>query len=289
MKRTLRGFTLMELLVSVAIIAVLVSVLLPALNKARDQARTLIGLENQRQTVTAGQQYAMSGRDRLPESVATIGVESAWWNWQEPTVMTGFQARSPRMHRSLSGYLRSYLDDPSVLYCANVPDVYPYLKELWAAGDAWDHPETPPPEDPFTGTVGFFWNYLGVRADGAGVFRGPRSLDGGRDVSTLMVSEYLGFDHWRSPGAYGSCERMDNAVTTPGTLVSASYWSVPQAEAADLADLDVRLHAGFLDGHVEAFRPEDTFPIKVSLTSDGSMPYPDGVGPGVYYLPNAAR
>ncbi len=289
MKQTLRGFTLLELLVSVAIVGVLVSILLPAMSKARYQARALVSMENQRQTVTAVQQYALSGRDRLPESVATIGVASSWWNWQEPTVMTGFQARSPQMHRSLSGYLHSYLDDPSVLYCANAPDIYPYLDELWDAGDAWDHPETPPLEDPFTGTVGFFWNYLGVRADGSGVFCGPRSLDGRRGFSTLLTSEYLGFDHWRSPEAYGSCEQMDNAVATPGTLVSASYWSIPQAEAADLTDLDIQLRAGFLDGHVETFRPEETFPIKVSLTNDGAMPYPDGVGPGVYYLPNAAR
>src|SRR4051812_30800655 len=60
------AFTLIELLVVVGIIAVLVSILLPALNRARESAKDVMSKPNENQLYKACLMFAGNNQDRLP-------------------------------------------------------------------------------------------------------------------------------------------------------------------------------------------------------------------------------
>ncbi|MBK8913736.1 MAG: prepilin-type N-terminal cleavage/methylation domain-containing protein [Phycisphaerales bacterium] len=64
-QRSLPGFTLIELLVVVAIIALLISILLPSLSAARETARVSVDLSNQRQLLLGANTYLNDGNSDI--------------------------------------------------------------------------------------------------------------------------------------------------------------------------------------------------------------------------------
>ncbi|MBN2272631.1 MAG: type II secretion system protein [Sedimentisphaerales bacterium] len=279
------GFTLLELLVVMSILSILMAILVPVLGKARRKARSLLGMSNQAQIVGAANCYANEHDERYPESTAVLGTEKDGWGWQEPTMLTGFYDRSPTGHRSMAEYLRGYIEDGKAAFCPNAPKEYKYLEAAWRAGDDWVNPTAPWPS-PVFGTYCFYWNYMGYLEDDGRLFVGPKGPAGGGAQSSVVVTDYFGYDHWRSRHCFGSCEPLQRGQITEGTPESSSYWSRHDSGGmGEPESLAVELHAGYLDGHVARYGSSDVVPMRVSLTSDGRTPYPTGVGPGVFYLP----
>jgi prepilin-type N-terminal cleavage/methylation domain-containing protein len=78
--RRLRAFTLVELLVVIGIIALLISILLPSLTKARESAKNAKCLSNLHQIAIALQIYANDNKDQVPVGCsAGTSTQNQWW------------------------------------------------------------------------------------------------------------------------------------------------------------------------------------------------------------------
>ena len=83
-----RAFTLVELLVVIGIVALLLAILLPVLNRARESARSTVCLSNLRQIGTAMVMYCNQNRGKLPRqspryAPAIPGSPEDWLHWQK--------------------------------------------------------------------------------------------------------------------------------------------------------------------------------------------------------------
>jgi prepilin-type N-terminal cleavage/methylation domain-containing protein/prepilin-type processing-associated H-X9-DG protein len=130
-RRARRGFTLVELLVVIGIIALLVSILLPALNKAREDAKRVRCLSNQRQLVMAWQMYASDSKGHIVCSNTPPYPSQPWWYWC---------AAGNTLDCLYNGKLWPYLKNYDVYKCPNDRIMYTHTYSIngYLAGENGD-------------------------------------------------------------------------------------------------------------------------------------------------------
>ena len=124
-----KAFTLIELLVVISIIALLVSILMPALNKARMQATSAVCLSNIKQLSTGWFMYAMENEDTIPKANfdyrGATDYKGSWISWardengnyMSPTQTSPIVEDADEIRGIRAGSLIKYIDAPEAYHC----------------------------------------------------------------------------------------------------------------------------------------------------------------------------
>lgn len=252
-----KGFTLVELLVVISIIALLVSILLPALNRARGAAKTVYCSASLRQLTIANMNYAddhvkiaspwnfMFGIEPiLSGSGALMG-----YNWQDwSPLINPVSGERDDWYGFTTGALYPYLNSHEVFQCPSTPRSY---EKVVAANPGVFRP---PPGDPGLGQIyGFapYWSYTCNGQPGYGDFGvWPDINDPALQINPDRVRPnpsqvFLYMD--QHPGdntAYDNTVTLFNPLYSEGADSLADYHN----EGGNLS---------FYDGHVEHMKREE--------------------------------
>lgn len=264
---TRRGFTLIELLVVIAIIAILAAILFPVFAQAREKARAISCLSNEKQMGNAMMMYAEDFDEGLPAwseyyGQSGYGVEQPPY-WGDPSPAGYWQAK-------LQPYVKNgNPDDP----------LRPSNTGVWQCPDQGDQGEY----TMFAGTnptnkgggrafsYGYngdlaYTNYTGlagITATTNGFYRYPRLAEMGQPASLIFAGDGGGYNARLAPPYAMNCWQkrvLSSGGTTPSGTYREECWEVPDRHNGGANYV-------FCDGHAKYMLAKIAYPGAVNPRS----------------------
>lgn len=260
--KSTRGFTLIELLVVVSIIALLLSMLMPALNRARYMAKRVMCATNQKTLVLAATVYQSSHNGKYPRNLGmdeTKKPPTGLWPNKVTRDWDG-DGRAFTYGEKISDYLGDSVTY-DVLCCPLAKpsqDRYEKSKSYYDSGySAWLYT-----------SYAYYWNYA-LRPASGRTFIGPGITTSKH--SKLLTSDLCVYSTYHNNRWFVS-HPPKAGIPTYSDYMDGIVYEVPWPDNSSL--YPVKLNVGSTDGSVVLIDSEDIVPVSFE------NPYP-GLSIGV--------